>query len=171
MTKRLIQQDALISTIVCILNVNWGENEKPYLKTLLLNSLHYLGWTSTKEIDKNLTFLIEQVKEKAKYLKRVTRILDEQLSYFENNVCNAFRHATRNRENKIFSNKANKGQIIYSSIAGVGYCYVSKVLKSNEYYLSRPGFKWVEKEKEFINPIGDKIYNPIPLTSMILINL
>jgi hypothetical protein len=166
-----LQRDALISTLVCILNTYWKEDESPYLKTLLLNSLHYLGWSSTTDIDKNLTTLIGQVREKAKNLKQTTRNLDTQLDYFENQVCNAFRRATQNRENKNFANKANIGQIVYSSIAGVGYCYVSKVLKGNEYYLSRPGFKWVEEEKEFINPIGDKIYNPIPLTSMILIDL
>lgn len=42
-----LQRDALISTIVCILNIYWKEDEKPYFKTLLLNALHYLGWTST----------------------------------------------------------------------------------------------------------------------------
>ena len=102
-----LQRDALISTLVCILNTYWKEDESPYLKTLLLNSLHYLGWSSTTDIDKNLTTLIGQVREKAKNLKQTTRNLDTQLDYFENQVCNAFRRATQNRENKNFANKAN----------------------------------------------------------------
>lgn len=134
-----LQYDALISTIVCILNTYWKEDERPYLKTLLLNALHYLGWTSTPDIDKNLTVLIGQVKEKIKNLKQATRNLDEQLNYFENKVCNAFRRATQNRENRNFADKADKGQIIYSSIAGVGYCYVVSTTKQNEYCLERPG--------------------------------
>lgn len=166
-----LQYDALISTIVCILNTYWKEDERPYLKTLLLNALHYLGWTSTTDIDKNLTLLIEQVKEKAKNLKQTTRNLDEQLSFFENKVCNAFRRATQNRENRNFADKADKGQIIYSSIAGVGYCYIVSTTKQNEYCLARPGFNWNDKENEYINHFGDKIYRPLPLTKMTIIDL
>jgi len=166
-----LQQDALISTIVCILNTYWKEDEKLYLKTLLLNSLHYLGWTSTTDIDKNLTILIEQVNEKAKNLKQTTRNLEEQLSYFENQVCKAFTRATKNRENKNFADKADKGQIIYSSIAGVGYCYVVSATKQNEYCLARPGFNWNDQENEYINHFGDKIYRPLPLAKMTIIDL
>lgn len=166
-----LQQDALISTIVCILNTYWKEDERPYLKTLLLNALHYLGWTSTTDIDKNLIYLIEQVKEKSKNLKQATRNLDEQLSYFENKVCNAFGRATKNRENRNFADKADKGQIIYSSIAGVGYCYVVSTTKQNEYCLARPGFNWNDQENEYINHFGDRIYRPLPLTKFTIIDL
>lgn len=166
-----LQRDALVSTLVCILNTYWKEDERPYLKTLLLNALHYLGWTSTTDIDKNLSTLIEQVKEKAKNLKQASRNLDEQLSYFENKVCNAFRRATQNRECRNFADKADKGQIIYSSIAGVGYCYVISTTKQNEYCLARPGFNWNDQENEYINHFGDKIYRPLPLTKMTLIDL
>jgi hypothetical protein len=166
-----LQRDALISTIVCIINIYWKENEKPYLKTLLLNALHYLGWTSTADIDKNLSYLIEQVKEKAKNLKQTTRNLDTLLDYFENQVCNAFRHATKKRENGNFVNKAEKGQIIYSSIAGVGYCYVVSVTRENEYCLARPGFNWNNQKNEYTNHFGDKVYRPLPLRSMIVTDL
>jgi hypothetical protein len=166
-----LQYDALISTIVCIVNIAWKEDEKPYSKTLLLNALHYLGWTSSTNIDKNITSLIEQVKEKAKSLKQATRNLDPQLDYFQNQVCNAFRHSIRNRENGKFADKANKGQIIYSSIAGVGYCYVISVNKQNEYCLARPGFNWNDQENEFINHFGDKVYRPLPLRTLTVIDL
>lgn len=166
-----LQQDALISTIVCIANIYWKDDEKPYLKTLLLNALHYLGWTSTTDIDKNLNTLIEQIKEKAKNLKQATRNLDTQLDYFAYQVCNAFRRATKNRENGKFADSADKGQIIYSSIAGVGYCYVVSTTRQNEYCLARPGFNWNDQENEFINHFGDKVYRPLPLRSMTVIDL
>ena len=166
-----IQRDALISTIVCISNIHWKEDEKPYLKTLLLNALHYLGWTSTTDIDENLSTLIAQVKEKAKNLKQATRNLETQLDYFANQVCNAFRRSTQNRESGRFADRADKGQIIYSSIAGVGYCYVVSATKQNEYCLARPGFNWNEQENEYINHFGDTIYRPLPLTKMTLIEL
>lgn len=166
-----LQRDALISTIVCILNTYWKEDERPYLKTLLLNALHYLGWTSTTDIDKNLSNLTAQVKEKAKNLKQATRNLDTQLDYFANQVCNAFRRSTQNRENGRFADRADRGQIIYSSIAGVGYCYVVSATRQNEYCLARPGFNWNEHENEFINHFGDKVYRPLPLRSMTVIDL
>lgn len=166
-----LQRDALISTIVCIANIYWKEDEKPYLKTLLLNALHYLGWTSTTEIDRNLNNLIAQVKEKAKNLKQATRNLDSQLDYFAYQVCDAFRRSTKNRENGRFADKADKGQIIYSSIAGAGYCYVVSATRQNEYCLARPGFDWNEQESEFINHFGDTIYRPLPLRTMVIIDL
>lgn len=166
-----LQRDALISTIVCITNIYWKEDERPYLKTLLLNALHYLGWTSTTDIDKNLNTLIKQVKEKAKNLKQASRNLDTQLDYFAYEVCNAFRRSTQNRENGRFADRADKGQIIYSSIAGVGYCYVVSATRQNEYCLARPGFNWNDQENEFINHFGDKIYRPLPLYSMTVIDL
>lgn len=166
-----LQRDALISTIVCIANIYWKEDERPYLKTLLLNALHYLGWTSTTDIDKNLNTLIEQVKEKAKNLKQATRNLDTQLDYFAYQVCNAFRRSTHNRENGRFADRADKGQIIYSSIAGVGYCYVVSATRQNEYCLARPGFNWNNQENEFINHFGDKIYRPLPLPRMTIVDL
>ena len=39
----LYKQEALVDTIVCILNVSWEPKEEPYSKTLLLNALHGLG--------------------------------------------------------------------------------------------------------------------------------
>lgn len=166
-----LQRDALISTIVCISNIYWKEDEKPYLKTLLLNALHYLGWTSTREIDKNLNTLINKVKEKAKNLKQATQNLDIQIDYFANQICNAFSYSAQNRENGKFAERASRGQIIYSSIAGIGYCYVVSSTKQNEYYLARPGFNWNHQEKEYINHFGDTFYRPLPLNKMIIVDV
>lgn len=166
-----LQQDALVSTIVCILNIPWKEDESLYFKTLLLNALHYLGWKSTTEIEQNFDTLIQQVKEKVSSLKQPAKNLETHFLYFEKHVCNAFKHSVYNREKRNFADKAEKGQIIYSSIAGVGYCYVVSATKQNEYCLARPGFSWNEKEKEYINHITDTIYRPLPLTKMTLIDL
>lgn len=104
-------------------------------------------------------------------LKQATRNLDTQLDYFANQVCNAFRRSTKNRENGRFAGRADKGQIIYSSIAGVGYCYVVSATRQNEYCLARPGFNWNDQENEFINHFGDTIYRPLPLRSLTVIDL
>lgn len=166
-----LQHDALISTIVCIINVAWKEDEKLYIKTLLLNTLHYLGWSSTVEINKNIQGLIVQVIDKTKHLKQRSAHLDDQLNYFVNKVCNAFKSSTTKRESRNFADTASKGQIIYSSIAGVGYCYVFSVTKQNEYCLARPGFDWNENESEFINHFGDTVYRPLPLPYLTLVDL
>jgi hypothetical protein len=42
------------------------------------------------------------------------------------------------REQRIFADKANEGQIIYSSI--FGYCCVISATVEKKYRLSRPGF-------------------------------
>lgn len=171
--KRLahLQHDALISTITCIINVQWEENEIIYLKTLLLNSLHYLGWTTSENLDQNLEILITEVKTKSRQLKRTTQNFNAQLDFFSDSICNAYKCSTQKRECGNFAEKAEKGQIIYSSIAGVGYCYVISSTKQNEYCLARPGFDWNPKENEYINHFGDSVYRPLPLKKMIIINL
>lgn len=166
-----LQHEALISTITCIVNIQWEEDEKIYLKTLLLNTLHYLGWSTSEELNENLEILIAQVKEKSRQLKQTIRNLNVQLDFFSDSVCNAYKRSTQKRENGLFVDKAERGQIIYSSIAGVGYCYVVSVTKQNEYCLARPGFDWNVKEKEYINHFGDAVYKPLPLRKMIIVDL
>jgi len=163
-----LQRDALISTIACIINVQWQEDERLYLKTLLLNALHCLGWKTSEELDENLVTLITQVKEKSEQLKQTTRNFDIQLDYFCNQVCPAYKCATQNRENKNFATRAYEGQIIYNFI--VGYCGVHSVNNQNEYCLARPGFEWDTKENEYTNHFGDKIYRPLQLKTMTIID-
>jgi len=164
-----LQSDALISTIACIVNVQWKEYEKHYLKTLLLNALHYLGDTTTTELDQNIGIIISQVEEKVKRLKHPNKDLDVQLEYFITQVCNAYRHSTIKRKQKDFADRAYQGQIIFSSF--FGYCYVVSAKAQGEYCLARPGFEWIEQEKEYINHFGDKIYNPIKIQKVMLIDL
>src|SRR5207247_143801 len=123
---------------------------------------HYLGWSKSEELNKNIPTLISQVTKKTKHLKQSSVHLEEHLSFFVGRVCNAFKGSTKKRETQSFSKTASKGQIIYSSIAGVGYCYVISVTAKNEYCLARPGFDWNEKQCEFINHFGDTFYRPLP---------
>jgi hypothetical protein len=164
-----LKQDALISTIVCIVNTNWLPEEKHYLKTLLLNAIHFLGWATSEELDNNLETLIVQVKEKSKCLKQTIQNSDIQLDYFCNQICIAYKQSIQQRENKDFADKAEKGQIIYISL--FGYCYVVSRTSPNKYTLSRPGFEWFEKEKEFINYSGDCIYSPVGISKMTIVDL
>lgn len=166
-----LQRNALISTIVCILNIYWREDESHYLKTLLLNTLHYLGWKTSEELDVNMEKLITQVREKSEQLKQPTKNFDTQLHYFSNQVCYAYKCSILKREKGNFADRAEKGQIIYSSIAGVGYCYVISTTKQNEYCLARPGFDWNPNENEYINHFGDSDYRPLPLKRMTIIDL
>jgi hypothetical protein len=166
-----LQHDALISTIACMLNINWKESERHYFKTLLLNSLHYLGWTSFSELDDKLNTLVEQLNDKVKRLKQPASTLKSQLDYFVHQMCDAFKHSLIKREKKNFANSAREGQIIYSSIAKVGYCYVISVTSKNEYCLARPGFDWSDQGSEYINHFGDTIYNPLSLNGMIIVDV
>lgn len=166
-----LRHDALISTITCIINTQWDDDELIYLKILLLNSLHYLGWTTSEELDENLEILITEVKTKLSQLKQPTRNFKAQLDFFSDSICNAYKHSIQKRERGSFANKAERGQIIYSSVAGVGYCYVVYSTKQNEYCLARPGFDWNSKENEYINHFNDAVYRPLPLKKMIIIDL
>ena len=98
-------------------------------------------------------------------------ILSTQLHYFSNQVCYAYKCSILKREKGNFADRAEKGQIIYSSIAGVGYCYVISTTKQNEYCLARRGFDWNPNENEYINHFGDSDYRPLPLKRMTVIEL
>lgn len=166
-----LKSDALVNTIVCIINISWNSCEKHYFKTLLLNTLHYLGWNKVLDFDQNIDTLFLKLKERANCLIQKSKDLENQLSYFINQVCPAFRESTQKRENKIFSESAYEGQIIYSSIAGIGYCYVSSVYNKNEYLLARAGFEWDEDEQKFTNYFADGSYSRLILNKMTIIDL
>lgn len=166
-----LRYDALVSTIACILNISWKEDEQFYIKTLLLNALHYLGWSTTDELSLKIPTLITSVISKTKHLKQQSYHLGEHLNYFSEKVCNALTKAAKKRETKDFSKTATKGQIIYSSIAGIGYCYVYSVTGRNEYCLARPGFEWNENECEYINHFGNIVYSPLPLPYFTIVDL
>lgn len=164
-----LQHQALVNTIVCIINVDWNDDEKSYFKTLILNTLHYLGWRSTVELDENLDTLILEVRDKVGQLKHHSGNIAYQLNYFVNRVCIAFRQSTYKRENKRFVSRANKGQIVYSGFAKAGYCYIVSVNNENEYCLARPGFE--RHGDEYISHFGDAVYRPLRLPHLTVVDL
>ena len=104
--KRL-KHDAVITTTACIINTDWLEKEFHYFKSLLFNTLHYFREFSIRDIDKDISLLIEDVK-KTKELKQPIRKLDDQFSFFETNVCPAFVKVLERIESKNFSKKLAK---------------------------------------------------------------
>lgn len=166
-----LRRDALISTITCVLNTAWKDNESMYMKTLLLNAIHYLGWNSSVELARNRVTLQSDVDTKLNHLKQRCPQLEEHRLFFHNRVCNAFEVSTKKRENRLFVKQAGKGQIIYSSIAGLGYCYVVSVSSKNEYQLARPGFAWNQSAAEYMNHFGDVVYRPILLPQVTVVEI
>lgn len=166
-----LQSDAFVNTLVCILNVSWLNYEKHYFITLLLNTLHYLGWDNVFDFDQNIGRFFPKLKERANTLTHKSRVFDKQLDYFKNRVCPAFRKANYNRAKKIFKNNAHEDQIIYLSSHGIGYSCVSSVYNRNEYTLVRAGFKWNEKMRQFSNPYGDENDKRVRITKMTIVDL
>lgn len=166
-----LQSDALVNTLVCILNVSWGNNEKHYFKTLLLNTLHFLGWDNVADFDRNIEELFPKLKERANTLGYKSKNFDNQLDFFVKSVCPAFRKANHNRENKRFDNYAYENQIIYLSSFGIGYSCVLSAYNKNEYTLMRAGFKWDEKTRQFSNLIRDESHERLKITKMTIVDL
>jgi hypothetical protein len=169
--KRLeeLQNEILVSTVLCIVNTPWKNEEEYYFQTLLLNTIHYIGWKSTLDLDKNLQKLTEGVRKRAEELKQPTKALKKQLNNFQHIICPAFKRATENRENKKFVSEAAEGQIIYSSV--FGYCHVWSVEKQNKYYLARPGFEWNDEGNDYINPFKGIDFQTVELTKMTIVDL
>ena len=141
------------------------------MKTLLLNTIHYLGWNTSTDLSNNIVELQKAVDNKVATLKHRCPQLEEHKGFLHDRVFKAFEGSARKRESKQFSSNANKGQIIYSSIAGLGYCYVVSVSAKKEYSLARPGFAWNSHENEFINHFGDVVHRPILLPQVTVVDL
>lgn len=171
-TKNKVQHlksEALITSIVCLLNTYWKEDEMPYFNTLLLNCLHYLGdknpaafFAMWPELEKGIT-------DKIDLLKHPSVMLIENLGWFKKRIIPAFSNAINQLEAKEFDTVSMKRQIIYKS--PWGYCYVKDVTKQNEFTLSRPGFIWDNNVDDFIRHTNDEIYTPIKLHSFIQVSI
>ena len=171
-TKNKVEQlktEALIITIVCLLNTRWRGEELPYLYTMLLNALHYLGWKDVNGFDSNFVDLKKGIAKRISELKYRATTLEEVKGRFYKNICPAFRTVIKNRENKKFDTTAKQGQFIYSSI--VGYCLVHSVSKTNDFTLIRPGFLWDDEKEDYLRHRADEIYSPLKLPSFICVNL
>jgi hypothetical protein len=171
-TKKKIEElkgEALVSTIVCILNNRWKENELHYFFSMLLNTLHYLGWRDVSEFKGNFEELNTKIKHRISELKHRANNLEQNLETFYKKVCPAFLKVVLQIEEKNFDTSAVQGQIIYKS--PLGYCYVHSVTKTNDFTLIRPGFMWDDNKSDYMKHSPDEIYKPLKLTSLICLDI
>jgi hypothetical protein len=171
-TKKKIEElkaEALVSTIVCILNNRWKENELHYFFSMLLNTLHYLGWRDVSEFKSNFEELNTKIKHRISELKHRANGLEQNLETFYKKVCPTFLKVVNQIEEKDFDTSAVQGQIIYKS--PLGYCYVHSVTKTNDFTLIRPGFMWDDNKSDYMKHSPDEIYKPIKLTSLICLDI
>lgn len=167
-TKRKIEElkyEALVSTIVCLLNNRWKENEQHYFFSMLLNTLHYLGERDVEDFNGKFRELKIKITHKISEMKNRTSGLKQNLDTFYRKVCPAFKKVIERIKNKDFETSAVQGQIIYKS--PWGYCYVHSVTKTNDFILIRPGFLWDDDKADYMKHSPNEIYLPLKLQSFI----
>ena len=71
-----------MNTIVCLLNNRWKENEMQYLFSLLLNTLHYLGWKDFNNFNDNVVELKIKIDNRISELKQDPANLNKIWKYF-----------------------------------------------------------------------------------------
>lgn len=171
-TKKKVEElkgEALVSTIVCLLNNRWKENELHYFYSMLLNTLHYLGWKDVDDFNSNFGELKAKIIHRISELKQRANGLEQNLEIFYRRVCPAFKKVLQQLGDKNFDTSAVHGQIIYKS--PWGYCYVHSVTKTNDFTLIRPGFLWDDGKAEYMKHSPDEIYLPLKLQSFICTDL
>ena len=171
-TKKKVEElkgEALVSTIVCLLNNRWKENELHYFYSMLLNTLHYLGWKDVDDFNSNFGELKAKIIHRISELKQRANGLEQNLEIFYRKVCPTFKKVLKQLADKNFDTSAVHGQIIYKS--PWGYCYVHSVTKTNEFTLIRPGFLWDDGKAEYMKHSPDEIYLPLKLQSFICTDL
>jgi hypothetical protein len=171
-TKKKVEElkgEALVSTIVCLLNNRWKENELHYFYSMLLNTLHYLGWKDVDDFNSNFGELKAKIIHRISELKQRANGLEQNLEIFYRRVCPAFKKVLKQLGDKNFDTSAVHGQIIYKS--PWGYCYVHSVTKTNDFTLIRPGFLWDNGKAEYMKHSPDEIYLPLKLQSFICTDL
>jgi hypothetical protein len=164
-----LKQEALVSTIVCLINNSWRDNELHYLHSMLLNALHNLGWKDVQDFSNNFSEMKKKILHRISELKHRANGLEENQKRFFERVCPAFRKVIKKISDKDFDTTASQGQIIYKS--PLGYCYVHSVTMANDFTLIRPGFLWDDKKEDYFKHTPDEIYLPLKLPKFICINL
>lgn len=164
-----LQHEAMISTIVCVLNIRWKEGEVNYAKCMLLNCLHYLGYRNSSTFAKDYPLLKKRISEKAELLKHKAPLFQDNLNWFEKRILPAFNNTISKLKSKDFDTIGVKDSIIYKS--PWGYCWVKDFNNRNEYILIRPGFLWDNNLGNFIMHSNDEIYHPIPIKQFILLSI
>lgn len=164
-----LKGEALVSTIVCLLNNRWKENEQHYFLSMLLNTLHYLGWKDVIDFNNNFDELKTKITHRISELKHRASGLEQNLEIFYRRVCPPFKKVIKRLADKDFDTSAVQGQIIYKS--PWGYCYVHLVTKTNDFTLIRPGFMWDDNKADYLKHSPDEIYLPLKLPSFICTDL
>ncbi|NBB19077.1 hypothetical protein GVN20_06905 [Runella sp. CRIBMP] len=157
------KKEALVDTIICILNSKWQRNEQIYFKTLLLNTLHSLGWRTAKEHESGVQNLKTFLKERLDSLKKRQNCFQANEAFFLQEIIPAYLVSITKREKKEFETNAQLNQIIYTSYTG--YCSILRKTSSQpiEYTLSKPGFPWNNKQQNFC------FKDPIKLSSFVIV--
>ena len=171
-TKKKVEElkgEALVSTIVCLLNNQWKENELHYFFSMLLNTLHYLSWKDVEDFNNNFGELKTKITHRVSVLKQRASGLEQNIEKFYRKVCPAFMKVIIRLSDKNFDTSAVQGQIIYKS--PWGYCYVHSVTKTNDFTLIRPGFLWDDDKADYLKHSPDTIYLPLKLSSFICADL
>lgn len=160
-----LKKEALISTIVCLINNRWKDDELHYFFTMALNALHYLGCRNVDDFNNNFAELKTKINIRISELKNRTKGFEQNLEIFYEKLCPSFIKVIKQIEDKTFDTSAVQGQIIYKS--PWGYSYVKSVTKTNDFSLIRPGFLWDDYKEDYIKHSPDEIYLPLKLTSFI----
>jgi hypothetical protein len=171
-TKKKIEElkkEALINTIVCLINNRWKDDELHYFFTMALNALHYLGCRNVDDFNSNFVELKSKINIRISELKNRTKGFEKNLEIFYERLCPSFIKVIEQIEDKNFDASAVNGQIIYKS--PWGYSYVQYVNKTNDFTLIRPGFMWDYDKEDYIKHSPDEIYLPLKLSSFICTDL
>jgi len=171
-TKLKVEQlghDALINTIVCLLNNNWSEKEMHYFYTLTLNAMHYLGWKDAVNNTEKYHVFKAGLKNRIRELKHRASSLHENIARFNRDICPVFHKVILRVTNKKFDLHATEGNIIYKS--PWGYCFIKSVAAPNRYTLVRPGFLWDTEQKDYIKIRPTEEYIPLELPSFIVVDI
>ena len=171
-TKKKIEElkkEALINTIVCLINNRWKDDELHYFFTMALNALHYLGCRNVDDFNSNFVELKSKINIRISELKNRTKGFEKNLEIFYERLCPSFIKVIEQIEDKNFDTSAVNGQIIYKS--PWGYSYVQYVNKTNDFTLIRPGFMWDYDKEDYIKHSPDEIYLPLKLSSFICTDL
>jgi hypothetical protein len=162
-----LKADALVDSLICILNTKWKEYEKGYAKSMILNCLHYLGGNSPDLWGIELPLLKSKIEKRIESLKNHSIMLIDNYRWLWDEIIPLFIGAVDKLSYQKFESKVKKGQTIYKS--PWGYCTVKNITSKNELTLVRPGFLWDKKLEDFVRHSDDPEYHPLSFQSFLVV--
>ncbi|WP_146250914.1 phospholipase D-like domain-containing protein [Algoriphagus aquaeductus] len=170
-TQNKMQQlkaDALVDSLICILNMKWKENEKGYAKSMILNCLHYLGGNGHEWWRIELPHIKSRLEVRMDSVNNQSNMLNENYRWLLDEIIPLFLRAIHKLSSQEFETKVKRGQTIYKS--HFGYCEVKNISSNNELILVRPGFIWDEMVGDFIRHNDDVDYQPLYLKKFLIVD-